>query len=455
LRDVAASCTALSKVYGTPTGRVEALTGVDASFGANEITAVVGPSGSGKTSLLRILAGLERPTGGRVVVCGSDLAAASDARLRRHRRGTATYLSQRPIENFLPQLTLAQHVELTQSADGAAGELFRAFGLHRQLGQRPKTLSGGEQARAAFALALLRGTELVLADEPTAELDQLSAKALLDALETSAARGAALVVATHDPNVIAIAHRVLRLDRGCVVEGPPTEPVEPQRATRARVRSKPLAAEAVRLTKRFRHAGEVVHAVEDVDLAIPHGELSMVIGRSGSGKSTLLGLLGGWHRPDSGELHYLVGAGTRDPATLDWATLAYIPQRFGLVPELTVRENAEHPARLRGTLEADRAWLDELLERLGLTELRDRLPHEISVGQQQRTALARALALKPAIVLADEPTSHQDSRWRDAIVDMLAGLSHGGMTCLVATHEDEVARHADSLWRMHDGRLSG
>jgi putative ABC transport system ATP-binding protein len=150
----------VSKVYETPTGRVEALHDVDAALQTNQVTAFVGPSGSGKTSLLKILAGLERPSSGEIVVGDVDLAHAGRGALRRYRRGGASYVSQRPIENFLPQLTLAQHADVVGAASADFEERFEAVGLGGRVHARPQALSGGEQARAAFALALLSSTTL-------------------------------------------------------------------------------------------------------------------------------------------------------------------------------------------------------------------------------------------------------------------------------------------------------
>jgi putative ABC transport system ATP-binding protein len=115
---------------------------------------------------------------------------------------------------------------------------------------------------------------------------------------------------------------------------------------------------------------------------------------------------------------------------------------------LSVRENVEYPARLIGA-PLDRA--EVLLERFGLAELSERPPQETSIGQQQRTALARALVLEPAVLLADEPTSHQDAGWRDAVWQLLVEASASGTACLIATHEDEIAVYATRVWQIDGG----
>ena len=439
------TCRALSKTYVTPSGGIEALHSVDASFALGEITAIVGASGSGKSTLLRALAGLDRPTTGDLIFGDAAIGAARPAELRHHRRERVTYVSQKAADNFIPHLTVAEH---TESLPAAAIALLTDFGLAHRLGSRPIELSGGEQARAAFALALSRGTPLVVVDEPTAELDRDSAGQLLAAIRSHAGAGVAFVVATHDDDVIAIADRVLRLDRGRVVEAGETAPIEAQAAA-APAATAEVVLSGVGLNKSYRRGSETIKAVHDANVELKRGEVGVLLGRSGSGKSTLLTLLAGWQPPDTGEVRFF-GRAT-DPADLPWAELSFLPQRFGLLPELSVRENVEYPLRLSGDLETHGADVDRLLTQLGLAELADRPPHETSIGQQQRTALARALVLKPKVLLADEPTSHQDAGWRDAVWRLLLAASAAGTTCLIATHEEEAARYATKVWRMAEG----
>jgi putative ABC transport system ATP-binding protein len=435
-------CSGLSKTYETRTGDIEALHEVDAAFGTGELTAVVGSSGSGKSTLLRAIAGLDRPSGGSLRVRDSELAHASPSTLRGHRRHVVTYVSQKAAENFVPHLTMREQVEASDSVVG----LFDDFGLAGRLDSRPIQLSGGEQARAAFALALGRGTPLIVADEPTAELDRESAASLLGAIHRHAEAGVGFVVATHDPDVIAAADRVLRLDRGRVIESEQPRPErrpEPPRAGHETIG----VAESV--AKSFRRGSDEILAVRDISLELRRGELVALLGRSGSGKSTLLTMLAGWLAPDHGVIRYELGSGA--PADLLWRDLALLPQRFGLMPELSVRENVGFPARIAGTGEEN---VEPLLEQLGLAELGDRSPTETSIGQQQRTALARALVLSPAVLLADEPTSHQDAGWRDAVWLALERAAANGTSCLIATHEDAVVGYATRVLRVSDGVLT-
>jgi ABC-type lipoprotein export system ATPase subunit len=443
--DPLVTCHALSKTYDTPSGGIEALRSVDAGFALGEITAIVGSSGSGKSTLLRTLAGLDRPSSGELLVDGRNLGAASPRELRGHRRERVTYVSQKAADNFVPHLTLAEHArDLPRLGAGLLADV----GLADRMGARPIELSGGEQARAAFALALARETPLVVADEPTAELDRDSAGLLLEAIRRHAGSGRALVVATHDPDVTSIASSVLHLERGRVVEGGMAVQAQGVGAPPAPEGAEDTV-EARGVSRTFTHGSESVHAVRDASFLLRRGEIGVLLGRSGSGKSTILTLLAGWQPPDSGEI--LWAGQLTDPSTLPWAELGYLPQRFGLVPELTARENVELPARLAGRSEELAPRIDDLLEKLGLSELAGRVPSETSIGQQQRIALARALVLSPRLLLADEPSSHQDAGWHDAVWELLAEASAEGTACLAATHEEGAAQYATHVWRIAEG----
>jgi putative ABC transport system ATP-binding protein len=130
-----------------------------------------------------------------------------------------------------------------------------------------------------------------------------------------------------------------------------------------------------------------------------------------------------------------------------------VPQRLGLLDDLTIRENVEHPARLRGDLKERGERVGELIEALRLDALADRYPREASVGEQQRTAVARALVLDPAVLLADEPTSHQDVASAAAVLDAIRDTAFRGSACLIATHNREAEPSLDRVLEMADGRI--
>ena len=203
------------------------------------------------------------------------------------------------------------------------------------------------------------------------------------------------------------------------------------------------------LAKSYRRGREQVHALRGVDVQVAPGELVALLGRSGSGKSTLLNCLLGWERPDAGSVELPGGVA---PATAPWTTVAVVPQQFGLLEELTVAGNVALPARLAGDGDPQAAAAD-VLGALRLEHLADRLPAEVSLGEQQRTALARALVVRPAFVLADEPTGHLDEELTATVLDVLREACAGGTGVLVASHDPAVVASADRVLRLEDGRL--
>ena len=219
--DEAAACDGVVKIYWTVTGEVHALKGVDAQFPAEAVTAVVGPSGSGKSSLLRILACIDRPTAGQVRVGEEEVSALSPRRRRRVRRQSIGYVFQRPADNLVPYLTAREHLALSARLRGSAladdgDRLLGALGLGGRATHRPQQLSGGEQQRLAFASAIVGRPTLVIADEPTAELDSDNARALMETVIALRAEGIAFAVATHDPLVVEMADQTLHLRHGAL-----------------------------------------------------------------------------------------------------------------------------------------------------------------------------------------------------------------------------------------------
>ncbi|SHH11683.1 ABC transporter ATP-binding protein [Geodermatophilus nigrescens] len=205
------------------------------------------------------------------------------------------------------------------------------------------------------------------------------------------------------------------------------------------------------LYRTHRRGREEVHALRGVDVAVAPGEVVALLGRSGSGKTTLLHCLVGWERPDRGEVTV---PGARSPGEADWSTLAVVPQRLGLLDELTLADNVAMPARLAGAPDPRAAALAGL-EQLGLGALADRLPDEVSLGEQQRTALARALVLRPAFLVADEPTGRLDQELSVHVLGVLRACADTGTGVLVASHDPLVVAAADRVVRLSDGRVVG
>ncbi len=213
------------------------------------------------------------------------------------------------------------------------------------------------------------------------------------------------------------------------------------------------------VTKIYPGAGRGFTALDHIDLALPAGELTAIVGKSGSGKSTLVNLIAGIDRPSQGEV--LVG-GTPVHA-LDESRLAawrgrnvgVVFQFFQLLPTLTVAENVTLPMDFCDTYppaEA-RARSLSLLERVGIADQADKLPSALSGGQQQRAAIARALANDPPVLVADEPTGNLDSRTADSVLDLLGELTRAGKTVVVVTHERDWAQRFDRVVALADGRV--
>jgi len=194
------------------------------------------------------------------------------------------------------------------------------------------------------------------------------------------------------------------------------------------------------------HRRGTVTILRDVSLSLGGAALVVLAGRSGSGKSTLCHLVAGVMRPSAGSVLVADGPAHR---VRDWAVVSLLPQRLALAPELSVAENALLPARLRG-----RAVDPLLLESLGLDAIADRPVHETSLGEQQRTALARALVLGPSVAVLDEPTGHQDDEHVGLLLDALVTAARAGTLVLVATHDQRVIDVADETVRLRSGRIA-
>ena len=217
----------LRKRYGDGAGAVDALRGVGLTLAAGEFVAVVGPSGCGKSTLLQLCGGMDRPTAGTVAVDGVDLAGLDDEALTGLRRDRVGFVFQ--FFNLLPALTLAENIALPLLLAGAprgaglarAGEEARRVGLGHRLGHHPAAVSGGELQRAAVARALVHRPALVIADEPTGNLDTDNGRRVLSLLrDLNRETGVAVLLATHDPALAAAADRVLRLRDGVEEDRP-------------------------------------------------------------------------------------------------------------------------------------------------------------------------------------------------------------------------------------------
>ncbi|WP_394552089.1 ABC transporter ATP-binding protein [Agromyces sp. MMS24-JH15] len=221
-----------------------------------------------------------------------------------------------------------------------------------------------------------------------------------------------------------------------------------------------LIARAIGLGKRFGGGAGGVVALDDVSIGLRRGEFTAIMGPSGSGKSTLMHLMAGLDTPTSGR----VWLGDTDITDLDDSALTvlrrrrigFVFQSFNLVPTLDVRGNVLLPFELDGRRPTrdEQAWIDELIDTLGLRARLGHRPHELSGGQQQRVAIARALATRPDLVFADEPTGNLDSRTGREVLGLLATASaRSGQAIAMVTHDPIAASHADRILFLADGRI--
>ncbi|MET3451713.1 ABC transporter ATP-binding protein [Curtobacterium sp. 1544] len=482
---------------------------------AGECVALVGASGSGKTVTARAALGLSAAGSAvrvdRLTVAGLDVRAFSDRRWRSVRGSRVGYVGQealgaldplRPVGREVAD-ALRLHAEMTAAARvDAVRSAFEAVGLDPSIatdGRLAGTLSGGMRQRALIAAATVGSPELVVADEPTTALDAGVAVTVMEQLRAAQARGAGLLVITHDLGLVAgWADRVVVMHEGRVVEEGPVDSVfaAPQHeATQALVRAAGGADVAgagagavcevpgtvrgseARTSRGTSHgAGPVlaaagisrvfdgVRAVDDVSFGLARGRVLGVIGASGSGKTTLARILLGLETPDTGTVtldgapwvplderdrrphRHRLAAVVQDPgATFDerWSVERVLADAFS--------GGAERSAR--GPLGQR---VDAALEQVGLDPaLRRRSPLTLSGGQRQRLAIARALATSPEVIVLDEPVTALDATVQDAVLTLLEGLRDTTGVAMVFVSHDlrAVRRMADDVLVVHEGRV--
>ena len=500
-------------VHRSGHGDVAALQGLELRLDRGEVLAVLGPSGAGKSTLLRVIAGVQIPSAGVVSLLGRDIGRLPARERLRLRNAQIGFVGQR-LDGAVPDaIPLRRVVELPLALRGVprgerrrrAEELLAAVALSDRAGARTSELSGGERQRVALCAALAHRPALLLADEPSGELDAASAAMIRD-LITSLSRefGSSAVIASHDEAMAAAADRVLVVRDGRVVEErrdgastavlgrggwlplPPDLVAQAQIGTTARVRAvdrglivEPAgertagvvtagdapatspaegrgAAVEARSLSRSRGRGRARRLVLDGFVhAFAAGAMTVVTGRSGSGKTTLLRLLAGLERPDAGDVlidgRSLDGSGAEELAALRRTRVAFMPQEPAPAAFLSPTENIVLALQLRGL--ARPAALERAcaaLAHAGLSE-RARQPAErLSAGEAQRLGLARALACSSGLLVLDEPTSRLDRLAAAAVAERLAAAAIDGHTVICATHDPsviELAAHVVELPR--------
>ncbi len=218
---------------------------------------------------------------------------------------------------------------------------------------------------------------------------------------------------------------------------------------------------AEQVQKKYREDGNVVDALQGIDLSVRAGEFSAIVGPSGSGKTTFLNVISGLDTLDGGRVWLggkLISAMTgSELSDFRRDNIGFIFQAYNLIPVLTVEENIEYIMLLQGVpREERRRRVEDMLGEVGLSGMQDRLPTRLSGGQQQRVAIARAMVSRPQLILADEPTANLDSRTGADLVDMMAVLNRKtGMTFIFSTHDRMIMERAHRVITLKDGRVEG
>ena len=482
--------------------RRHAVEGLSLRLEAGRTLCLVGESGSGKSlaaaAVVRLLPSAQiRASRGRILLEGRDTLVMDETALLRVRGGRVGYVFQDPLSCLNPLERIGHQVREVLERHAWAGDraarvqqLLTDVGLPRPqqlVHQYPWQLSGGQRQRVMIAIALAADPALIVADEPTTALDVTTQAQILRLLrQLQRERGLALLLITHDFGVVAeMADDVAVLKDGRLVESGPREAVlgqpqqtytqrllaavPPLRARAARTPTSPLL-DARGLRKTWPASGPWwrrpagVEALAGVDLAVGRGETVAVVGESGSGKSTLARVLARLTLCQAG--HAALEGVAEDFLTLPAHQLAPLRRAAQLVfqdpyaslnPRHTVGQSiAMGPIGLGMPREQAMREVGELLQRVRLDpRVADRYPHEFSGGQRQRIVIARALAMKPRLLIADEPVSALDVSVQAEILDLLDEIqARHGVGMIFITHDLRVAsRMADRILVMHQGRV--
>lgn len=530
-------CDNLVKIYKVANLEVVALQGLDLEMARGEVMALIGPSGSGKSTLLNIIGALDTPSAGTVRVGGLDLPQMDRRQREQYMRKTVGFLWQQPGRNLLPYLSALENVEMPMLLNGQnrrerrrrALELLEMVDLVARIHFRPDRLSGGEQQRVGLAVALANNPPLLLADEPTGQIDSKSSNQVFAALRRiNVALGTTIIVVSHDPLVVKRVDRVMAISDGRIsteirrrnADGGTVHreewvvvdqsgklqlpelfvqtlslrdrvkvrleadhvsvwPKDGERDTRTESpgiqdrleggvgvdRWFPVGQTAAAtvvtegLRRSYETGAETISVLRDVSLNLPAGSLSVVVGPSGSGKTTLLNLIAGLDEPTGGTVSIagasLASMSAHHRTELRRQELGFVHQTIGLLPFLSVEENVGIPLRLlRVSNRERRSRTSEALRLVGLSARAKHRTYELSGGEQQRAAIARALVSRPSLILADEPTGQLDSQTGADIITLLREIvDRTGITIVIASHDVNVRQAADRVYELRDGQL--
>lgn len=464
-------------------GVIEALKSVNLEIGRGECVLLTGPSGGGKSTLVQVISGLipqaiPAEVNGTVQVAGLDLLQPAPS------RPTIAEIAQRVGMVFQNPSSQLFHLHVEDEVAfglynlGLPAEQIQnrvewtlsTLGLKELRKRNPVELSGGQKQRVAIASALAMQPQVLVLDEPTASLDVEGTKSVIAALQDLRQRlGMTILLSEHRlAEVSRLVERVVLLHEGQVfAEGgfaqilgdrqilhrlglrrPVLEPMESWDALLV-PNGRPTAGTTPLITLENITAGYDHHpVVEDINLSLYPGEFSALVGENGAGKSTLALVIAGLLKPYQGHLRFLGGQKPRPGR--DVALLFQNPLEQ-LFTDTVDEEVGFGPHNYRAF---DLLYHEDVLEKSDLLPFRHRHPTALSVGQQQRTALAACLALRPKLLILDEPTLGQDWGHLERLMDFLTVLNHQGTTILLITHDYKlVHRYAERVILMEKGRI--
>ena len=503
------------KAYSTGEGPFLALKDVSIDIQPGEFLGITGKSGAGKTTLLNMISGVSDLTSGEVLFFGGDngsplpglpIHTLNEDKLALW-RGENMGIIYQSFE-LMPTLNLVENVMLPPDFLGdyhkiiskkRALELLELVDILEHAYKIPAHISGGQKQRVAIARALVNDPPLIIADEPTGNLDSVTAETIFQIFEVLVDQGKTIVMVTHDESLAPRFSRRLHIVDGVVGDPPkngsvpvgmPTDKGETNDIFQTKdagdssqafldptvsgdtgvpcgetdpARPKPQGehpAIVLRgIHKVYENAAGKFVALKDVSMQLNYGQFISIVGKSGCGKSTLLNMITGIDHPTAGEV--IVGGeriyemGKSERALWRGRNMGVVFQFFQLLPTLTLLENTMLPMDYCKVYpfheRPDRAM--ELLKRVGLEDSAHKLPASVSSGQQQSAAIARALATDPALILADEPTGNLDSRSADNILGLFEELAAGGKTILIVTHDPTITQRTDQTVILSDGEI--
>jgi ABC-type lipoprotein export system ATPase subunit len=496
------------KTYDTGDVPFTALSNVTIDIRQGEFLGITGKSGAGKTTLLNMIAGVSAVTSGKILFHWVDTPSALFQGAREQNssptgRGVGVreggVMDNPPVAiqsldednlarwrgehlgiiyqsfELMPTLSLLQNVMLPPDFLGGyhplvtkkrALELLEMVELDNHAYKIPAHISGGQKQRVAIARALVNDPHVIIADEPTGNLDSVTAETILQIFEQLVAQGKTIVMVTHDESFAPRFTRRLQIVDGVVSE--PTGEVKKSNkehvyilsADRPRNQGNETPAIVLRnVEKVYENAAGKFHALKNINLQLNSGQFISIVGKSGCGKSTLLNMVTGIDHPTTGDVmisnEHIYQMSESKRALWRGKNMGVVFQFFQLLPTLTLLENTMLPmdyCRMYPFNERS-ARAMELLKMVGLEDQAYKLPTAVSSGQQQCAAIARALATDPAIILADEPTGNLDTRSAETVLQLFESLAKQGKTILIVTHDPSITQRTDQTIILSDGEI--